>query len=440
MRRHFLAALLLCSMLVACGQPPAADTAAQPTEHPTALVAPAATQGPDTETNSTPDSTRTLSTQGVATLAAAPLPETTATSQTTQSTEATQQVESTSAPLTALSTTNKIIIDTPRANTQIVSPVTISGSTNFWPFEATLGGVIKDGEGNALVQFPVTVHSPDIGQGGPWSEQIDFVAPSSMQDGTIEIYDTSAKDGSITSITSVKVRLGPTTPGASLVLEAPAAGSTVALPLHVAFSGARGDEKLTLRLTLADGTNLTQQVQADLGYVTTTIPGTGAPGAATLHILRADGTVAAQQKLEVATTQRTTTIKVAWAKQDGSDIVMRNRRIASTQQVGTAALNELLWGPDPGTNDVTSALPAPAEVIHAPNRTPTWGGRVRLLKLTITDGVALANFSDELRAYGGGSTRVTMIRKQIEGTLRQFPSVKQVVIAIEGQTDGVLEP
>jgi spore germination protein GerM len=62
------------------------------------------------------------------------------------------------------------------------------------------------------------------------------------------------------------------------------------------------------------------------------------------------------------------------------------------------------------------------------------------LKLTITNGVARANFSPELRAYGGGAARVTAIRKQIETTLLQFSSVKQVVIAIDGQTDGVLEP
>jgi len=62
------------------------------------------------------------------------------------------------------------------------------------------------------------------------------------------------------------------------------------------------------------------------------------------------------------------------------------------------------------------------------------------LKLTITDGTALVNLSPELRAYGGGSARVASIRAQIEATLRQFPSVSQVVIAINGETEGVLEP
>jgi hypothetical protein len=45
-----------------------------------------------------------------------------------------------------------------------------------------------------------------------------------------------------------------------------------------------------------------------------------------------------------------------------------------------------------------------------------------------------------LQAYGGGSLRVMLIRKQIAQTLKQFPSVREVRIAIEGQTEGVLEP
>jgi spore germination protein GerM len=63
-----------------------------------------------------------------------------------------------------------------------------------------------------------------------------------------------------------------------------------------------------------------------------------------------------------------------------------------------------------------------------------------LRKLTIVDGVATADFSKEMRAYGGGSLRVTLIRQQIERTLMQFPTVRQVVITIEGESEGVLEP
>ena len=73
-------------------------------------------------------------------------------------------------------------------------------------------------------------------------------------------------------------------------------------------------------------------------------------------------------------------------------------------------------------------------------REASWGPRVTLRGLTIADGIATADFSRELRAYGGGSLRVSLIRQQITRTLLQFPSVREVRIAIEGRTEGVLEP
>jgi spore germination protein GerM len=58
----------------------------------------------------------------------------------------------------------------------------------------------------------------------------------------------------------------------------------------------------------------------------------------------------------------------------------------------------------------------------------------------IQNGVATADFSRELRAYGGGSARVQAIRAQITQTLLQFPQVRDVRLTIEGQAEGVLEP
>jgi len=65
---------------------------------------------------------------------------------------------------------------------------------------------------------------------------------------------------------------------------------------------------------------------------------------------------------------------------------------------------------------------------------------VTLRQLTIVDGVATADFSKEMQAYGGGSLRVTLIRQQIEQALMQLPDVHAVIIAVEGETEGVLQP
>jgi spore germination protein GerM len=65
---------------------------------------------------------------------------------------------------------------------------------------------------------------------------------------------------------------------------------------------------------------------------------------------------------------------------------------------------------------------------------------VKLRSLAIENGVATADFSPELRAYGGGSARVQQIRAQITRTLLQFPTVREVRIAVAGQIEGVLQP
>jgi spore germination protein GerM len=122
----------------------------------------------------------------------------------------------------------------------------------------------------------------------------------------------------------------------------------------------------------------------------------------------------------------------------GEELQPEYRRIPSTQAVGTAALELLLAGPQqPG---LSTAIPTPEEVQSYPGRQADWGDRVRLLGLTIEDGVATANFSQEMRAYGGGSARVHMIREQITQTLLQFPTVQEVRIAVEGEVETALQP
>jgi hypothetical protein len=122
----------------------------------------------------------------------------------------------------------------------------------------------------------------------------------------------------------------------------------------------------------------------------------------------------------------------------GESLQTETRRIPTTPAIGTAALEALLAGPQhPG---LSTAIPTPEEVQTYPGRQNDWGDRVRLLNLTIEDGVATANFSQEMQAYGGGSARVDMIRQQITQTLKQFPTVNEVRIAIEGETEGVLQP
>jgi len=65
---------------------------------------------------------------------------------------------------------------------------------------------------------------------------------------------------------------------------------------------------------------------------------------------------------------------------------------------------------------------------------------VRIQKLTIENGVAEVDFDEQLEFQVGGSCRVAAIRAQITGTLKQFPTVKDVIISIDGRTEDILQP
>ena len=65
---------------------------------------------------------------------------------------------------------------------------------------------------------------------------------------------------------------------------------------------------------------------------------------------------------------------------------------------------------------------------------------VKIQKLTIENGLAKVDFSAELEKNGGGSCRSAAIIAQIKQTLKQFSSVQDVLISINGQTEDILQP
>lgn len=65
---------------------------------------------------------------------------------------------------------------------------------------------------------------------------------------------------------------------------------------------------------------------------------------------------------------------------------------------------------------------------------------VRLQKLTIENGTAKVDFDEQMEYQVGGSCRVATIRAQITDTLKQFPTVGNVIISINGRTKDILQP
>src|SRR3954469_2180520 len=95
------------------------------------------------------------------------------------------------------------------------------------------------------------------------------------------------------------------------------------------------------------------------------------------------------------------------------------REVPATKSVATAAVNGLLAGPtDAETGrSISTAVPDGSQ----------------LLGLSIDGGVATVNLSSEFES-GGGSASVLTRLGQLVYTLTQFPTVKSVVIQIEGVT------
>ena len=111
---------------------------------------------------------------------------------------------------------------------------------------------------------------------------------------------------------------------------------------------------------------------------------------------------------------------------DCSKVFATEREIESTEGVGKAALQELLAGLTDEEKD---------EGYYTNINTG-----VEVNSLTIEDGAAEVDFSKELEERVGGSCRVTAIKAQIKETLKQFSTVDEVEISVEGETEAVLQP
>jgi hypothetical protein len=239
-------------------------------------------------------------------------------------------------------------------------------------------------------------------------------------------------------------------PNTGTGIDFPADGAQVTFPLHVQARVGRLNNEVVLKIKWQDGQEYSEryQVQFDKegnGLLVDSLDWTGESAPpdwpsqpATLQVLAPSGTLLASRKVNYLAVDdpNTMQVKVYWLLEEGPRET--TQRIVRTRQVGAAALSELLWGVGPRNfAGFTTAIPSPQEVLDYAGRQTDWGPRVRLRKLTIVDGVATADFSKELAAYGGGSARVNAIQEQVTLTLKQFPSVKEVRILVGGKPDAL---
>jgi hypothetical protein len=102
------------------------------------------------------------------------------------------------------------------------------------------------------------------------------------------------------------------------------------------------------------------------------------------------------------------------------------RIIPKTQAIARAAIEELLKGP--------------TETEKSQDFFTSINSGVKIQGLVIEDGVAKIDFDEQMEFQVGGSCRVSAIRSQIIETLKQFSTVKSVIISINGRTEDILQP
>ncbi len=87
------------------------------------------------------------------------------------------------------------------------------------------------------------------------------------------------------------------------------------------------------------------------------------------------------------------------------------------------------------------------ELLNGPNDTDKQQGATTLIPSGVvinsfkqTGSTYMVDFNNTLQQGVAGSCRVQGIRAQIEGTLKQFLGINNVIISINGQTEGILQP
>jgi len=114
------------------------------------------------------------------------------------------------------------------------------------------------------------------------------------------------------------------------------------------------------------------------------------------------------------------------SSEDCSKVFPISRAISKTEAVARGAILELLKG--------TTEMEKKSGYFTSINT------GVKIQKLTIENGTAKIDLSNEIEKGLGGSCRVANIRAQIETTLKQFPTVKSVIISVDGRTEDILQP
>lgn len=229
----------------------------------------------------------------------------------------------------------------------------------------------------------------------------------------------------------------------NIIVTQPRPNTDVGLPLTISGEARVFENSVNIRLRNASGTELvevvttatatsTGQYGAFTASVTYPAPGTQTGTVEVFTLSAQDGSEIEKVIIPitfVATQTSTVRLYFSNTRFDPNMTACQtthptDRRLAQTPAIANAALTALLEGPTVTEQERGYRTNIPTDV--------------RLQSLRIENGTAFADFNSALNV--GGSCRVQAIRSQIENTLKQFATVNNVVISVNGSTTDVLQP
>lgn len=230
-----------------------------------------------------------------------------------------------------------IIVTSPASGSIVNFPFSVQGRGRV--FENVLRVQLKDSDGEIIFDESATAQSPDVGQFGNFTKEINYLLETPVgQNVVLSVFSNSPRDGSVINLVTVPLRIN--------------LGQTRILKAFFNNSQVGGEF-------------------------------------------------------------------------DCNRVISVDRIVPQTQTPARKSLELLIKGP--------SAAERSEGFFSNINPEAT------INSVTITNGVARADFSEELETTGG-SCRVAGIRSEIIETLKQFSTVQSVIISIEGRTEDILQP
>ena len=108
-------------------------------------------------------------------------------------------------PVESKSASGNIIVYQPHPNDTITSPVTVAGKARVFEAAASTRVLSSDGRQLGIAHFMASRGAPDFGD---FSAKVSFQVPAGVTQGIVEVYDNSAKDGSVIDLVRIPVRFG----------------------------------------------------------------------------------------------------------------------------------------------------------------------------------------------------------------------------------------